>query len=108
MEEDSTERLEPMTQAEADALMDQELAKTAREKAFFDAHRDEWIAEHEGTFALVKGEAVHGFFPSFEEAYDSGATRFGTDAPMLIQRVARADELIEIPALLHGTLLGVD
>lgn len=56
---------------------------------FFEAHRLEWIKEHEGQFALIRDGVVH-FFDTDEEAYVAGLELWG-EVPMLIKRVQKED-----------------
>ncbi|MFH1418754.1 MAG: hypothetical protein ABII12_10790 [Planctomycetota bacterium] len=72
------------------------------ELAFFKAHRLEWLADHEGRFALIKGTEFL-FFDSDEEAYRAGIERWG-DTAMLIKRVLSEDIVEDSPALLYGLL----
>jgi len=60
------------------------------EIAFFDSMRAEWLKDHGGEWALVRGRELLGFFPSLEEAYTHGRDRFGND-PFLVKRVVPSD-----------------
>jgi hypothetical protein len=60
------------------------------ETAFFDSMRAEWLKDHGGEWALVRGRELLGFFPSLEEAYTHGRDRFGID-PFLVKRVVPTD-----------------
>lgn len=60
------------------------------ETAFFETMRSEWLKEHSGEWALVRGRDLIGFFPSVQEAYIQGRDQFGSD-PFLVKRVTPAD-----------------
>lgn len=72
------------------------------ELAFFEAHRKEWVKDHAGEFALIKGED-YSFHDSDEAAYRAGIDKWGDEA-MLIKRVLPEDIVEESPALLYGLL----
>jgi len=99
----------PMSEDEAEAFMKAEREKTASERAYFEAHRTEWLRLQAGRYALVKGRQSHGFFESFAAAYEEGERRFGANAPMLIKRIAPEDDVLSVsPGLLHGNLIVVE
>lgn len=60
------------------------------ETAFFERMRTEWLRDHGGEWALVRGRELIGFYASLEEAYIHGRDRFGTD-PFLVKKVAPSD-----------------
>ena len=57
-----------------------------RELATFEKSKDLLRWEHEGEFALVKGDVVVGTFDTFEKADDAGLAQFGTD-PFLVKQI---------------------
>ena len=67
------------------------------ETAFFEKMRAEWLRDHGGEWALVRGRELIGFFPSLQEAYIHGRDRFGSD-PFLVKEV-RLKDPVEI---IHG------
>ena len=72
-----------------------------RERAYFDAHSAEWLAEQSGAFVVVKDESVIGFFATHDEALAAGARAFGL-APFLVRQVGVAPEPVSVPALTTG------
>ncbi len=60
-----------------------------RELATFEKNKPRLLWEHEGEFALVKGDVVLGTFDTFEKADDAGLGQFGTD-PFLVKQIAPA------------------
>ena len=50
------------------------------EAGFFDSHRQAWIGEHYGEFALIKGCDLLGFYRTLLEAWQAGLNRFGNQA----------------------------
>jgi hypothetical protein len=73
------------------------------EIAYFEAHRQEWVANHYGKFAVLQGEAVYGFFDTGLNAYESGVRQFG-NTPFMIKEVLPEDFVLHIPALTHGLM----
>ncbi|MFZ5875984.1 MAG: hypothetical protein ACOYXU_06195 [Nitrospirota bacterium] len=72
-----------------------------QELAVFEAHRQAWLQQHAGKYALVVGEDVLGFFDTAVRAYEIGLEARG-NVPMLIKRVTEEDEPVRIPALLFA------
>ncbi len=73
------------------------------ETAYFEAHREEWVMSHQDKFAVLKGEAVHGFYDTAMAAYESGVLQFGSDR-FMIKQVLPEDYVLHIPSLTHGLL----
>jgi len=67
------------------------------EVAYFDQHRQEFVAKAFGKFILVKGEKDYGFYDNPLEAYKAGVDLFGLE-PFLIKEVLPQDQIHEIPA----------
>ena len=57
-----------------------------RELATFEKKLYRLLSEHEGEFALVKGDVVLGAFDTFEKAYETGLVQFRTD-PFLVKQI---------------------
>jgi hypothetical protein len=68
------------------------------ESDFFDEHCEDWLLSHEGEFALIKGNELFGFFPSFEVAFHAGLERLGVQ-DMLIEQIIRHPKNVGVPAL---------
>ena len=60
------------------------------EQAFFEEHRFEWLGEHEGQLALIKGRTLYGFYDTVKEAFEAGLALFGYQE-MLIMDVLEKD-----------------
>ncbi len=74
-----------------------------QELRFFEEHRAEWLEDHRGALALVKGGELLGFFDSQADALSEGARLFGLDH--FLVRAVEADERVEsAPALTLGIL----
>ena len=74
------------------------------EMQFFREHVAEWLAHHEGKFALVVGTELVDVFDTPESAYESGVRRFG-NIPMLIKQIRKEqDEVAYFPALTLGLI----
>lgn len=63
----------------------------------------ELLKQHQGKFALIKGEELIGTYDTAENAYKVGLGRFG-NVPFLIIRVQENEEKVWIPALELGLL----
>jgi len=72
------------------------------ERRLFDQNRETWAKEHPGTFVLVKGDRLVGFFDTQADALAQG-TRLGFD-DFLVRPVEYSEEEIYIPALSLGLL----
>lgn len=72
------------------------------EMAFFEAHRTEWLQDHEGEFALIK-ESDCTFFKSDAQAYEAGIDKWG-EVPMLIKQVLPEDLTEDSYSLLFGLI----
>ena len=74
------------------------------ETAFFDSMRAEWLRDHGGKWALVRGRELIGFYPSLQEAYIHGRDRFGTNL-FLVRKVAPSDPVERLTALSRFQIL---
>ncbi len=72
------------------------------ELAFFEAHRSEWLKDHEGQFILIKG-GDYSFHDTDNEAYQIGIDKYG-HSDILIKQVLPEDVVEDSPALLYGLL----
>lgn len=70
--------------------------RLARELAFFAEHKDEWLGTHRAYYVVVKGQAVLGFFPTFETAYRAGAIQWGLDIDFLVRQIVDDEPVISI------------
>jgi hypothetical protein len=68
------------------------------EQRFFEQHRREWLAEHQGKFALIKESTLIGTFDTAENAYVAGVQKFG-NVPFLIKQILEEEPVIHLPAL---------
>lgn len=73
----------------------------AEELRFFNENRAEWLKEHKGKFALVKGKMLLGFFDSADGAYSEGLKQLG-NVPMLVIQVLPEQPVDQFPALQLG------
>lgn len=73
-----------------------------QEWQFFQAHRQEFLKEHEGEFALIKGDEVS-FHDSDNGAYAAALDRYG-DVDVFIKQVLAEDPVEDSPALIYGLL----
>ena len=76
------------------------------EQSFYQENRADWLKEHQGKFALIKGREVFGFFDSPDTAYQDGLRKLG-NVPMLVIQVLPEQPVAQIPALQFG-LIGAD
>lgn len=73
------------------------------ENKYFQRRRSEFLDEHEGKYALIKGEECFGFYDDLRAAYKAGVQQFGIEA-FLIKEVSREEQLHELPAHYLGLL----
>jgi hypothetical protein len=74
-----------------------------KELQMFDSKRGEWLAHHQGKFALVRGQEAAGFYDTAESAYAEGVQRWG-NVPFLIKQVLLEDPIEHVPALVYGLI----
>lgn len=77
----------------------------AKEKAYLVANQVDLAADHPGKFLLIKDEAVHGAFETYEEGVIAGIKKFSA-GPFLVRLVSHPEdsEVPNIPALSLGVL----
>ena len=75
----------------------------AAEKAYLKEHRKELSEKYPGKYLLIKGQAVHGGFETYEQGVTAGARMFGA-GPFLVRSVLRPEDpdAPSIPALSIG------
>lgn len=67
------------------------------EIAYFNDHRDNWIAGgHEGQWCVVLGDNLLGFFGDMPEAYAAGAQAHGDGVSFLVKQVLPEDPVATI------------
>lgn len=76
------------------------------ELRFFDEQREALLREHEGKFALIKGEKLHGAFDTQDNAYEHGVDLFGADE-FLIKQILAKDPIEDLPSHVLGLTYAV-
>lgn len=74
-----------------------------KELSYYNSIRDDLIKNHEGKFALIKGETLVGTFDRAESAYTEGVKLFGNQA-FLVKQILREEPVETIPALTVGLM----
>lgn len=74
-----------------------------KELAHFEKIKGELLKNHEGKFALIKGEEFFGAFDSAENAYQEGINRFGTQ-PFMVKRISKTEEVYRNQGLALGIM----
>src|ERR1700693_431817 len=74
-----------------------------REMAYFQAHLQELLQQHEGQVALVYEDELLGTFSSFEEAFSAAMQRV-CNRPVLIRPITRDEAEAQFPALTLGLI----
>lgn len=59
---------------------------------FFRSKLPEYLQTHKGQYVLIKDEAVHGFFPNYEEALKEAVGKFG-NSEVLIQEITNENRV---------------
>ena len=72
-----------------------------RERAYFEAHRDEFLRLYPKRFVVIKDEELLGVFNTIEEALAEGARRVGLQ-PFLTRQVVEVQPEVAVPALMLG------
>lgn len=73
------------------------------ELEFYEQNRAEFVKLYLHKYVLIKKQAFHGSFDSFQAACDAGLTKFG-NVPMFIRQVATHDPPIFIGVLNESTM----
>ena len=78
----------------------------AVEKKYLKEHLEELAAKYPGKYVLIKGEAAHGGFETYNEAVDVGVAKFGR-GPFLVRSVLNPEdsEAVIAPTLSVGVPL---
>jgi len=66
------------------------------EREFYEIHKLEWLRNHHGEFAVVRGNELLGFFPGFQEAFSAAVEKYGTIAAFLVKRVVPIEPLFQV------------
>lgn len=74
-----------------------------KELEYYNAHREEFLAQHQSKFVLIKESLLAGVFSSEQDAYAEGIKRFGNQ-PFLIKKVGKDEEVVTLPALFLGLI----
>lgn len=72
---------------------DQSKSILEEELKFFAEHKADLLKNHEGKFALIKGDKLIGAYTTEAEAYSDGLKRLG-NVPFLIKLAVAKDEPI--------------
>ncbi len=68
----------------------------ADELSWYESNKAEWLHTHQGEFALVAGNDLAGFFPSYERALEAGLRKFGVNREFLIKQVVEHEPVFVI------------
>ncbi|HET6383144.1 MAG TPA: hypothetical protein VFJ58_07105 [Armatimonadota bacterium] len=74
-----------------------------QERAYYNAHCQEWVEKYPGKTVLVKGDSLVGTYDSPDNAVSEGIRLFGKE-PFLVRPIGFRDEDIKVPALTLGLL----
>ena len=75
----------------------------AEERRHYEQIKAGLLEEHEGKFALIKGDKFIGAYDTPQTAYEEGINRFGNE-PMLIIRILREEPRESMPAYTLGVI----
>ena len=73
------------------------------EIALFEKHLSEWLEQHEGKFALVRGDSFE-IFETEEAAINTGLSKYGADSGFLVRCILAKQPEVSIPALSLGLI----
>ena len=76
------------------------------EKAFLRAHHKKLAKQYPGQFLLIKGETVHGAFPTYEQGVSEAARLFGA-GPCLVRSVQQPEDPPPLNANAPALSLGI-
>jgi len=61
-----------------------------RERQVFERHLNEWRKAHLGEFVLIKNDEVIDFYPTLDDAFNVGLSRYGVE-PFFVQQITPTD-----------------
>ena len=56
-----------------------------REKLFYSQHREEWLLQHQGKFAVIQGEKLVGTFATIEDAHEQALRRLREERFLIVR-----------------------
>ncbi|MEK6643083.1 MAG: hypothetical protein AABZ08_04185 [Planctomycetota bacterium] len=71
------------------------------EARYYNDHRSDFVKEHDGKFALIKGDRCMGFYDTSYTAYQAGVSQFGLE-PFMIHEVVQEEPIHQLPAYYLG------
>ena len=74
-------------QSSSEILRKHTVAQLSDELAFFQQHKQEWMAEHRGEFILLGKQVFGGFYKTHGEARKAGIRMFGLISPFLVEQI---------------------
>lgn len=74
-----------------------------QEIQYFEKIKPDLLKTNEGQYALIKGQKLEGAFTTFQEAYEAGVSKFGTE-PFLVMQIVEKEMQQKLPALTHFLL----
>ena len=79
------------------------IAELSQEIEFFEANRQQLLAQHLGKFVLIKGQELIGVFDTDAKAYEEAVRLFGDEA-FLIHEIQAEETAQDLPAYCLGLL----
>jgi hypothetical protein len=70
---------------------------------YFEKHKAELLANHEGKFVVICGEHLLGAYDTLENAYNAAIQAFG-DQQFLVRKATSSEQNLTNLALMHGLI----
>lgn len=74
-----------------------------KELEYYKANKEELLKHHENQYVVIQDSRLIGAYTTEQEAYEAGLREFG-NAPFLIKRVTKEEEIVRFPALVVGVI----
>ena len=78
-------------QNSSEVLRRHQAVQLSDELAFFQQHKQEWMAEHRNEFILLGKHVFGGFYKTHGEAMKAGIRMFGLISPFLVEQILEED-----------------
>ena len=73
------------------------------ELKYYKANKEELLKHYENQYVVIKDNELVGAYTTEQEAYEAALGKFG-NAPFLIKRVMKEEEVVRFPALAIGVV----
>ena len=70
--------------------------RLAAELKQYALHKNDWLENRTGQYVVIKGEAVLGFYPTFEAALYAGVGTWGVNNDFLVKQIVEHEPIFSV------------